>query len=256
MAKASGLAVARRVCKVNGMSPAPTACETCGRSTSGSAHCPRHPGARLVDLTDPEDAAWAESMRGLTRQRRQRALTLAGAVGITALLGVVLLGGVAQTDAALAYGRDASVEAVIVIASLVTAVAVVAGRIGWDAFRAVTGRDTTPSAFALRRARGLRAVLGAVGPVLVWTGVHAGFELAGGALGGLGWALLGLAPLGLAAVVGAARMRMPETADVPTAMPIVADGDEEAVDRARARAARDQIRARHKPPTHIKTHGG
>ncbi len=195
-------------------------------------------------------------MREMTRQRRARALSLVGAAGIVMLLGAVLIGGVGQGDGVAAYNRDASMEAMIVIGALVSSLAVVAARIGKDAFRAVTGKDTTPEAFALRKARGLRFLTGGAGSVLTWIGVHGIFELLDGRYAGLGWGLLALVPVGLALVVGAARMRMPETKDRPTPLPVVDDPSAELADRARSKAARAQVRARHKPPVHIKTHGG
>lgn len=192
----------------------------------------------------------------MTRQRRARALTLVGALGIVVLFGAVLLGGVGQVDGVAAYNRDASMEAMVVIGALVCSLLVVAARIGKDAFRALTGKDTTPEAFALRRARLARYVMGGAGSVLTWIGVQGIFELVGGGGDGLGWALLALGPVGLALVVGAARMRMPESEDQPTPLPVVDDPDAELADRARSKAARAQVRARHKPPVHIKTHGG
>jgi hypothetical protein len=192
----------------------------------------------------------------MTRQRRVRALSLVGALGIVVLFGAVLLGGVGEVDGVAAYNRDASMEAMIVIGALVSALLVVAARIGKDAFRALTGKDTTPEAFALRRARLARYVIGGVGSVMTWAGVQGIFELMGGGFGGFGWALLALGPVGLALVVGAARMRMPETEDRPTPLPVVDDPDAELADRARAKAARAQVRDRHRPPVHIKTHGG
>ena len=127
------------------MDAAPTACESCGRPTTGARACRTHPGARLLDLRVPEDAAWAASMRGLIRQRRTRALVLGGAVGLTVLLGLVLMAGVGETRAVAAYKRDSSVEVVIVLGALVAAVSVVAGRIGRDALRAVSGRPPPPA---------------------------------------------------------------------------------------------------------------
>lgn len=238
------------------MSDAPSACETCGRDTTGRDGCPKHPGARLLDLRDPEDAAWADSVRGLQRDRRKRILGLVGAVSVTALLGMVLMAGVAETNAVAAYSRDASVEAVIVLGAFAIAVATVVWRVGNDAFRAVTGRDTTADAYALRRARGIRAVVAAVGGLFVWTGVNMVLEVLAGDVGMLGWVLALLGPVGLGMVVAAGRMRMPETEDVPTPLPELPDGEEEVADLARSRATREGVRARHKPPVHIKTHGG
>jgi hypothetical protein len=238
------------------MSDAPSACETCGRHTTGRDRCPKHPGARLLDLRDPEDAAWAESVKALQKDRRGRILGLVGAVSVTALLGMVLMAGVAETNAMAAYTRDASVEAVIVLGAFLVAVALVVGRVGRDAFRALTGRDTTPDAYALRKARGIRAALTTVGSLLAWGGVQGLLELLGGHVGALTLGVAALLPLGLAMIAGTLRVPIPRTEDVPTPLPTVDDADEERADLARSRERREGVRARHKPPVHTKVHGG
>ena len=75
----------------------PRACERCGRGVPADQRCPRHPGARLLDLSRSENQDWVGSLRELRRQRRYRM-----AMGALLFLGF----GVALW--ALARGHDTS----------------------------------------------------------------------------------------------------------------------------------------------------
>lgn len=52
--------------------PPEPVCERCLRPLAGPARCPRHPGAGRLDLSDPDDAEYAESIRAMQADARTR----------------------------------------------------------------------------------------------------------------------------------------------------------------------------------------
>jgi len=60
-----------------------TACERCGRTVTTEAGCPRHRGARLLDLRREEDRAWRDEVVAMRRHRLWRMTTaIAGTFGM------------------------------------------------------------------------------------------------------------------------------------------------------------------------------
>ncbi len=52
--------------------PPEPVCERCLRPLAGPARCPRHPGAGRLDLSDPDDVEYAESVRAMQAEARTR----------------------------------------------------------------------------------------------------------------------------------------------------------------------------------------
>ena len=91
----------------------PGACERCGAPLPAGRACPRHPGARRLDLSRPADRAWAHSLALLRRQRQLRWLRamlgiLAFVVGIWAL-------GRGHDTSTVATGRSFAAELGLVL---------------------------------------------------------------------------------------------------------------------------------------------
>jgi hypothetical protein len=70
--------------------PRTHACDRCGRTLAAEARCPQHPGARLLDLRNPDNAEWQAELLLLRRDRWRRLASFA-TVGGLALAGLVLL---------------------------------------------------------------------------------------------------------------------------------------------------------------------
>jgi len=186
------------------MPPGPRACETCGRVTSETLRCPDHPGAPLIDTADPEEAEWAASLRGVRRERSLRGLGTGATITALGIIGTLLM-----TDAV-----ETNTKGFLLAALLVGALGLVAARIGVDAWRALTGRDTTPDGQALRRTTAIRSTVGAMGSLLAWLGFEGVLELLVSGITGLestGWLLLALGPIGLALIATATTGRFPGT---------------------------------------------
>lgn len=133
------------------MQDLPSACETCGRDTTGRDRCPRHPGARLLDLQDPDDRAWRDSVVALRRARRVRLLGWLGAVGLASVAFALLLNGAQFTDRAAMYQRDSTWEVVLVALAVLGSAGAIVGRAVVDMWRSWTGQDVAPELRAERR---------------------------------------------------------------------------------------------------------
>lgn len=194
------------------MPPGPRACETCGRVTSETLGCPDHPGAPLIDTADPEEADWAASLRGVRRERSLRGIGIAATITALGTIGTLLMTGAVET----------STKGFLLAALLVGSLGLVAARIGVDAWRALTGRDTTPDGHALRRATAIRSTVGATGSLLAWLGFEGVLELLVSGVSGLegaDWVLLALGPVGLALIATATNRRFPGTREPAEAPP-------------------------------------
>jgi hypothetical protein len=110
--------------------PRTHACDRCGRALAAEARCPRHPGARLLDLRHPDNAAWQAELLLLRRDRWRRLASFA-TVGGLALTGLVLLalflfGGLGVRRAS----QDLGLVAVVVTGLHLLLVAAQAGAVG------------------------------------------------------------------------------------------------------------------------------
>ena len=167
-------------------------------AAGGFCGLPRHPGSPTLDLDDPEDAEWAASIRSMKTARRVRAAGIVAAIACTAVLGSLFFG-----DAA-----DLEFKAALLGCVFVASMSIVAIRISRDAWRAATGRDTTPDGHALRRTTALRSAMGMTGSLLATIGFHAIFEAMAVGFEGFVVAMLAMGPLGLLLIAAAAKVRL------------------------------------------------
>ena len=135
----------------------------------------------------------------MTTARRVRAAGIIAAIACAAGLGSLFFG-----DA-----TDLEFKAALLGCVFIASMSIVAIRIGRDAWRAATGRDTTPDGHALRRATALRSAMGMTGSLLATIGFHAIFEAMAVGFEGLVVAMLAMGPLGLLLIAAAARVRLP-----------------------------------------------
>lgn len=131
--------------------------------------------------------------------RRVRAAGIVAAIACTAVLGSLFFG-----DAA-----DLEFKAALLGCVFVASMSIVAIRISRDAWRAATGRDTTPDGHALRRTTALRSAMGMTGSLLATIGFHAIFEAMAVGFEGFVVAMLAMGPLGLLLIAAAAKVRLP-----------------------------------------------
>ena len=66
-------------------------CENCLRAVATHGGCDRHPGAAVLDMSHPEDAAYAASVSTVRRGGRERRWTTLGWTGVAALMAGFLL---------------------------------------------------------------------------------------------------------------------------------------------------------------------
>ncbi len=106
------------------------ACERCARALRPDQRCPRHPGARRLDLRRPADAEWRDDLLRLRRGRQLRALGFLGTGG-AALAGLgalaLFLGQGSLSRELLQSCGLAPLVAQLVIVALVVADVAVAG---------------------------------------------------------------------------------------------------------------------------------